>query len=223
MSLILRLGLILLLVNPARAQNGEEGKYTHILSWGPWNGSLENKDLPLVLLDNRSIGSALDANNKLDTLDVGPKDKIKIQIPTAVDLSAYGHRPIYSFSNFLSIWLKKGVHLYFFQGSKELKLHTLTWSDYRDENGAWKDDLTTAHLVLDNKDIGQVDVALKKLQRMTWKNNALLQLYFPYANEPQPMLLIPQGLNDVLEALSKSGRVLVEEIPYNLSKGDSTP
>lgn len=214
---------MLFLVNPAFAQNGEEGNYTHILSWGPWSGSLEKKDLPTVFLDNKNIGSVLDVNEKLDNLNVAPGDKIKVEIPTAVDLSVYGHRPIYSFSNFLNIWLKKGAHLYFFQGGKEYKMHMLTWSNYLDTNGRWKSDLATARLVLDNKDIGQIDVGLKKLEQMTWEKNALLQLYFPYGNEPQPMLLIPQGLSDVLGNLSKNHRVLVEIIPFALSKEDSTP
>jgi hypothetical protein len=201
--LLLCVSLLTLPICRGNPDEAAKPTFTHLVSWGPWNGGFQDIDDPILFLDGNSLGRTNKSLALLESLAVGPQDKIKIEIPGATNLhNGRRYTPVYEPGYFIGAWLKKGVTLHFYQGGTEYKFHTLTWSKYLDDKGAWKDDLSTAHLVFDHNDIGQVDTALDKLRQMTWEKNRILLVVFPYNDAPYLAQAQPVDLIKAAEQLA---------------------
>lgn len=209
--------------------------FDHVLSWSDWDGIHEGKNdsgaLTLtVWFDSKNLGHPKMSYPQLNQYDIKANERIKIEIPPNTNLTNNEHACVYGLAKFPRTWIDKGAKLYLFQGQKEYKLHTLTWDHYLKGNGRPKlgKDVNTIHVVLDGKDLGELDSGIVNLRKVKWNKDDILFYYDPFPDHNFIGLdlysamdyddrsgIIPTKLHNAVAQLRQAGLIVEDILPVD--------
>lgn len=219
--------------------NWKNDPHAGVIRFGPCAdyNNLDLLEAMHVYLNDHDLGSYHRAFKYLSAANLGPHDRVKIEIPESVNLCERSANPLGS-ALFIRTWLQRGVKLCFYQGNKAYKLHTFTWDHYKTDDGKWKltaKERATVHMILDGHDIGEVgqetidpreDTRLANfLKHFTWEQDMIFVIYEPYPDyvtfpevpDEIPLHQFPDILlfNFILDYAQKNKRPFLKATPID--------
>jgi hypothetical protein len=165
----------------------------HTLTWTQWDFVGDpTADQVRVTFDGKMLGNERTAVKLLDKIELTKGAIVRVILPPETKLDVkHWHSPVSSSGQFLRKWREAGVVVEFYLRGSMVEVHTLTWTDYLDASGNFKENLDESSVILDGENIGKAPTAIKKLLSYPWKAGSILQEIVP-ERWPPPMISGPR-------------------------------
>ena len=180
--------------------------YRFVVSWQAWDGDSDKRPAVVVSLNGKEIGTVAAAFKILEELPVEKGERVKVILPPTQNGVLPSH-PVHYYSNFIQIWLSKGVLADFFSNGKKLNVKTITWSDFI-KNGNFilkMDDVTWS---VDGKVVGNGDAMAKRIEQWGRSGDIVVQDVIPLGWLPHSTE-VHGAVNEVLERLKAERRIRI--------------
>ncbi len=181
--------------------------YRFVVSWQAWDGEdFDKRDAIVVSLNGKEIGTVAAAFKVLEELPVEKGEHVKVILPPA-EAGVQPLRPVHYYSNFIQIWLSKGVLADLFFNGKKLNVKTLTWSDFI-KNGNFILEMDKVTWSVDGKVIGNGDAMAKQIEEWGRRGDIVVQDVIPLGWLPHSFT-VHGAVNEVLERLKAEHRIRI--------------
>ena len=181
--------------------------YRFVVSWQPWDGEDFDKwNAVVVSLNGKEIGTRAAAFKILEELPVEKGERVKVILPPT-QAGVQSSRPVHYYSNFIQVWLSKGVLADFFSNGKMLNVKTLTWSDFI-KNGNFILEMDKVTWSVDGKVIGNGDAMAKQIEKWGRRGDIVVQDVDPLGWQPHSSP-VHGVVNEVLERLKFEHRIRI--------------
>lgn len=181
--------------------------YRFVVSWQEWDGeNFDKRDAVVVSLNGKEIGTVATAFKVLEELPVEKGEHVKVILPP-VKAGEQPLRSVHFYSNFIQIWLNKGVLADFFSNGKKLDVKTLTWANFI-KNGNFIVEMDKATWSVDGKVIGNGEVMAEQIEEWGRHGNIVVQEVWPLGWLP-PGVTVHGAVNEVLERLKAEHRIRI--------------
>lgn len=181
--------------------------YRFVVSWRPWDGEdFDRWNAVVVSLNGKEIGTRAAAFKILEELPVEKGGRVKVILPPT-QAGVQSSRPVHYYSNFIQIWLSKGVLADFFSNGKKLNVKTLTWSNFI-KNGNFILEMDNVTWSVDGKVIGNGDTMAKQIEEWGRRGDIVVQNVMPLGWLPHTFTVYG-AVNEVLERLKAERRIRI--------------
>jgi len=189
------------------ASKAKAHDYRYVVSWQAWDGEdFDKRDAIVVSLNGKEIGTVAAAFKVLEELPVAKGEHVKVILPPT-PAGVKSSRPVHYYSNFIQIWLGKGVLADFFSNGKKLNVKTLTWSDFI-KKGNFVVKMDDVSWSVDGKVVGNGEAMAKQIEEWGRHGDIVVQDVIPPGWLP-PGVTVHGVVNEVLERLKAERRIRI--------------
>ena len=208
-SLLVLLFLLILAAVSASVFGGDKNvtAYRYEISWDPWVGeNFYEREKLGVFVNGKRIGTPPQAFDEIANLPVVQGERVKIVLQPDVKGQLLSTQPYLS-SNFLQLWLAKGVLTDLFENGKKLNAHTVSWKDFL-KGGNFIRNPDDAVWLVDGQPVGNGAVMAKKLKLWAKEGNVVVQYVTPLGWRPEGPTEVGV-VYTTLEELADAGKIRI--------------